>query len=68
MGDMCYQMIREGQDENNEEEKKIREEHDITCFYQNDMLRPDKFDKNYYSNYIIYSEDKTTDVSCSNII
>ena len=63
MGDMCYQMIREGQDENNEEEKKIREEHDITCFYQNDMLRPDKFDKNYYNNYIIYSEDKTISLS-----
>ena len=59
MGDMTFQMIREGQNENNELEKKIREEHDITCFYQNDMLNPEKFDKNNYNNYIIYSDDKT---------
>ena len=63
MGDMTFQMIREGQNENNEIEKKIREEHDITCFYQNDMLNPEKFDKNNYKNYIIYSEDKTITLS-----
>ena len=63
MGDMCYQMIREGQNENNEEEKKIREEHNITCFYQNDMLYPEKFDKNNYKNYIIFSEDRSITLS-----
>ena len=59
MGDMCYQMVREGQNLNNEEEQKIREEHDITCFHENDMLHPEKFDKNTYKNYIVYSEDKS---------
>ena len=54
MGDMCYQMVREGQNLNNEEEQKIREEHDITCFHENDMLHPEKFDKNTYKNYIVY--------------
>ena len=59
MGDMCYQMIREGQNEKNEEERKIREEHDIICFHENDMLYPDQFDEHNYNNYIVYSEDKT---------
>ena len=63
MGDMCFQMIREGQNENNEDEKRIREEHSITCFYQNDMLYPDKFDKNNYKNYIIFSEDRSITLS-----
>ena len=63
MGDMCYQMIRNGQNENNEEEKKIREEHDITCFYQNDMINIEKFDKNTYKNYIMYSDDKSISLS-----
>ena len=59
MGDMCYQMVREDQNWNNEEEQKIRDEHDITCFHENDMLHPEKFDKNTYKNYIVYSEDKS---------
>ena len=63
MGDMCYQMIRDAQNEKNEEEMKIREEHDITCFYQNDMLYPEKFDQHTYKNYTIYSEDKTESLS-----
>jgi magnesium-transporting ATPase (P-type) len=63
MGDMCFQMIREGQNENNEDEKKIREEHSIICFYQNDMLYPEKFDKNNYKNYIIFSEDGSITLS-----
>ena len=63
MGDICYQMIRDGEDENKEEEKKIREEHGIHCFYQNDMLYPEKFDEHNYKNYIIFSEDKTISLS-----
>ena len=63
MGDMCFQMIRDGQNEDNADEKKIREEHNITCFYQNDMLFPEKFDKNNYKNYIILSQDKSISLS-----
>ena len=63
MGDMCYQLIREGQNEMNEEEKKLREEHNITCFYENDMLHPENYDKLFYKNYIISSEDKSVSLS-----
>ena len=43
--------------------KKIREEHDITCFYQNDMINIEKFDKNTYKNYVMYSDDKSISLS-----
>ena len=63
MGDMCFQMIREGQNENNKEEEKIRKENNITCFYQNDMLNPEKFNTNVYNSYIIRSSDSTISLS-----
>ena len=63
MGDMCYQMVRAGQNEDREEAQKMREEHGITIFRENDMLHPEKFDKNTYKNYIVYSEDKTIQLS-----
>jgi magnesium-transporting ATPase (P-type) len=64
IGDICYQMIRDnGQNQLNEEEEKIREENDITCFYQNDMLNPEKFNIKEYKGFIIYSEDKTLSIS-----
>ena len=63
MGDMCYQMVRSGQNEDSEEAQKMREEHGITIFRENDMLHPEKFDKNTYKNYIVYSEDKTIQLS-----
>ena len=72
MGDQCFQMIRDNEKAGlSPEEEKIRKENDITCFYQNDMLNPEKFNSSHYKNYKILSEDKTVSINLeklSNII
>ena len=60
IGDICYQMIRDNElNQNNPEEEKIREENNIICFHQNDMLNPEKFNTKSYNGFKISSNDKT---------
>ena len=72
MGDICFQMIRDNDETYaSPEEEKIRKEQDIICFRQNDMLRPEKFNKRQYNGFKITSEDQTVSLSLeklSNII
>ena len=68
MGDICFQMIRDNeQNQENPEEEKIREENDIICFYSNDMLHPERYNKRHYKGFIINSEDKTISLSLENL-
>ena len=72
MGDSCFQMIRDAyQNQENPEEEQIRKDMDIICFYQNDMLNPEKYNKKHYKGFIINSNDRTISISLeklSNII
>ena len=64
IGDVCYQMIRDNEKNIiNDEEEKIKEENEITCFYQNDMLNPEKFNTKEYKGFIIKSDDNTDSIS-----
>ena len=64
MGDLCYQMIRDNEpNERSIQEEKIIKDNNITCFRQNEMLNPEKFNKSNYKDFKIYSEDKSINIS-----
>ena len=68
MGDICFQMIRDNETMNkNPEEEKIRKEHNIVCFRQNEMLRPEKFNKRQYKGFKIVSQDQALTLSLENL-
>ena len=64
MGDLCYQMIRDNDPkERSPQEEKIIKDNKITCFGQNEMLNPEKFNKSSYKDFKIFSEDKSVNIS-----
>ena len=73
IGDICYQYMRGNEEENSEKEKNFRNEENITPFtgYQmyrliydyNSIKKNQQFEKKYYKNFIIKSDDNTISLS-----